>query len=50
MKQARRHYGVACGMPFREDKDPEEAAYIDEFSEKKYCGDRMEWLISKVSS
>ena len=34
MKQARRRYGVTCGLLFREGKDPEEAAYIEEFSEQ----------------
>jgi hypothetical protein len=48
MKQARRHYGVALGMPFREGKDPEEKAYIREFDDEKYCNGRMKWLISKV--
>jgi hypothetical protein len=48
MKQARKHYGFALGMSFREGKDPEEKAYISEFDNQKYCEERMKWVISKV--
>ncbi len=48
MKQARRHYGIAVAMPFRQGKDLEETAYIDDFRDTKYCKDRIKWMISKV--
>jgi hypothetical protein len=50
MKKCRRHYGVLLSLPFREGIDPIEKRYTDKYSGKKYCFDRIEWLISKVSS
>jgi hypothetical protein len=48
VKYARRHYGYALSVAFREGVDPKERSYEDNFNEKKYCTGRMEWLISKV--
>jgi hypothetical protein len=48
MKRARRHYGIGLRLPFRENKDPEEKASIDDFYNEKYCLGRVQWLISKV--
>ena len=48
MKRARRHYGIGISFAFREGKDPEELAYLDDF-DIKYCSGRVEWLIAKAS-
>ncbi|TAQ85429.1 hypothetical protein B7494_g6250 [Chlorociboria aeruginascens] len=47
MKQARRHYGFSWGLPFREGKDAEKNAYIESFTDTKYCGGRINWVIAK---
>ena len=49
VKHARRHYGINLASPFREGIDPEDTAYTDDWDNSKLCGDRMHWLISKVS-
>jgi hypothetical protein len=50
IKHARRHYGVSGRDFFRENIDPEYRSYIDPMSNKKYCSERMKWLISKVNN
>ena len=47
MKRARRHYGFAISMEFRDGTDPESTAYIDDF-DVKYCRTRVEWVIAKA--
>lgn len=48
VKHARRHYGIALHMPFRDGIDPEDKVYTNPWDNTKRCSDRMEWLISKV--
>jgi len=48
MKQSRRHYGFSWSLPFRDGIDDEHNAFIDEFTNKKLCRGRMEWVIAKV--
>jgi hypothetical protein len=48
MKQSRRHYGFSWSIPFREGIDDEKNAFIEEFTDEKYCRGRMEWVIAKV--
>lgn len=49
VKHARRHYGFAISLSFREGIDSEDDAFFSKFDEnRKLCRDRMWWLISKV--
>jgi hypothetical protein len=50
VKHARRHYGIALSMVFREGIDPESLSFVDSWDNTRRCEDRMEWIISKVSS
>ena len=47
-KQARRHYGVGVGMPFRAGVDNEKDSYICNIYNAKYCRYRVDWAIAKV--
>lgn len=49
LKQSRLHYGFDIGSPFRDGIDPEHQSYIDKFSNEKYCHNRMDWVVAKVS-
>ena len=48
MKYARRHYGIIIGKLFRQGQDDEKHAFIDPFSEEKYCEGRIDWMVRKV--
>ncbi|CAG8261106.1 unnamed protein product [Penicillium salamii] len=45
---ARVHYGVKVMLDFREQTDPQDTICYWEWDGKKYCNDRMQWLINKV--
>jgi molecular chaperone DnaK (HSP70) len=47
LKKSRRHYGFTWGLPFREGIDDEKDSYIEEFTDKKHCANRMSWVIAK---
>ncbi|KAH6722944.1 hypothetical protein BKA61DRAFT_685112 [Leptodontidium sp. MPI-SDFR-AT-0119] len=46
-KQARQHYGLVLGLPFREGIVPKDLAYDSDWDNSKRCGKRMKWLIQK---
>jgi hypothetical protein len=50
IKHARRHYGMAVFLPFRENIDPKDRSFVWNLDNVKYCLGRMEWLISKAST
>jgi hypothetical protein len=50
VKHARRHYGIALDMEFRAGIDPESLSYHDHWDNTRRCKNRMQWIISKVSS
>ncbi|TEY40660.1 hypothetical protein BOTCAL_0429g00050 [Botryotinia calthae] len=47
VKYVRRHYGFRISRVFREFIDEEKYAYIDDYSNKKYCKGRAIWCVSK---
>ncbi|KAM0161858.1 hypothetical protein ACHAPG_002204 [Botrytis cinerea] len=47
IKYVRRHYGFRIGRVFREFLDEEKYAYIDDYSNQKYCKGRAVWCVSK---
>ncbi|KAF7872010.1 uncharacterized protein EAF02_009115 [Botrytis sinoallii] len=47
VKYVRRHYGFRISRVFREFIDEEKHAYIDEYSNLKYCAGRAIWCVSK---
>ncbi|KAF7862563.1 hypothetical protein EAF04_007436 [Stromatinia cepivora] len=47
LKYARRHYGFKIGRRFRENIDDEKHAYIDDYTNEKYCSGRVLWCVSK---
>lgn len=48
IKYVRRHYGFRISRVFRELLDEEKYAYIDDYSNQKYCKGRAVWCVSKV--
>ncbi|KAF7922053.1 uncharacterized protein EAE98_008264 [Botrytis deweyae] len=47
VKYVRRHYGFRISRVFREFIDEEKHAYIDDYSNLKYCAGRAIWCVSK---
>ncbi|KAF7909369.1 uncharacterized protein EAF01_003087 [Botrytis porri] len=47
IKYVRRHYGFRISRVFREFIDEEKHAYIDDYSNQKYCAGRAIWCVSK---
>ncbi|THV49368.1 hypothetical protein BGAL_0198g00060 [Botrytis galanthina] len=47
IKYVRRHYGFRISRVFREFIDEEKHAYIDDYSNLKYCAGRAIWCVSK---
>ncbi|ESZ94268.1 hypothetical protein SBOR_5336 [Sclerotinia borealis F-4128] len=47
LKYARRHYGFEICRKFRNGIDDETYAYIDDFSNEKYCTGRLMWCVDK---